>query len=185
MKSITIRFIFAGIVVAGGVASLACIPAQGVSSGKKAPAFSGKATDEKNHSLDGQLEKGLTVLYFIKEGCPVNHQAAPFVQKLFAAYEGKANLLGIYNGDVKGAESWTKRYKATFPLMEDPSLKTIRAYGALYSPWIVVVKKDGTVGKVFEGAAPKELGELNKMLAANLSMEPPKLDFAGSPTGGG
>ena len=185
MKAITIRFILAGIVGAGGIASLACLGPAGVQAGKKAPAFSALATDGKTHSLEGQLEHGTTFLYFIKDNCPVNHYAAPFVEKLAAAYGEKANLLGVFNGGVAGAKAWTKRYKATFPVMEDPALKTIRAYGAAYSPWLVVVNKDGTVAKVFEGAAPKELDQVNKLMAANAGIETAKLDFAGSPTGGG
>lgn len=158
---------------------------QGVKAGKKAPAFSAKATDGKTHTLKGHNEKGLTFLYFIKEGCPVNHQAAPHVQKLAAAYGEKANLIGVYDGPIGDAKSWTKRYRASFPVLEDPDVKVIHAYGALYSPWLVAVNKDGTVAKVFEGASPKELAEINKMMASAAGMAQAKLDFTGSPTGGG
>jgi len=176
---------FAGIVVAGALTALACMPTDGLQAGKKAPAFSAKATDDKVHSLEGHLAKGTTIMYFIKEGCPVNHEAAPFVQKLAAAYGEKANIVGIYNGPVSDAKSWARRYKSTYPIVEDPALKVIRGYGAAYSPWMVAVNKDGTVAKVFEGASPKELEVVSKMAAANAGKPVDSLSFAGAPTGGG
>lgn len=184
MRHFAITGLIVGVCVAGGLVLSGATP-QGVKAGKKAPAFSAKATDGKTHTLKGHTEKGLTVLYFIKEGCPVNHQAAPHVEKLAAAYGDKINLLGIYNGPVSAAQSWIKRYKATYPVAEDPGLSVIRSYGAVYSPWMIAVNKDGTIAKVFEGASPKELAEVNKMLAEDMGVKAAKLDFTGAPTGGG
>lgn len=181
----TVKALIVGAAVVGAWALIASQPANGSLQGKKAPAFSAEATDGKTHTLKGHLAKGTTFLYFIKEGCPVNHQAAPHVQKLAKAYGEKANLVGVYNGSVASAKRWAKTYSATFPIIEDPALKTIRACGAVYSPWIIAVNKDGTVEKVYEGAAPKELEEINKAMAAQAGVKKATLDFSGSPTGGG
>ena len=187
MRPITIKGIVVGVAALGAFALIWANPGsdEPLTQGKKAPAFSAMGTDGKTHSLESQLKEGMAFMYFIKEGCPVNHQAAPFVQKLAAAYKEDANLLGVYNGSVADGKSWLKRYKSTFPLIEDPSLKVIRSYGALYSPWLVAVKEDGTIAKVYEGASPKELEEINKMMAKAAGKELVKIDFAGSPTGGG
>jgi peroxiredoxin len=197
MSSLLTKAMIGGLAAAGIVGAIACMPAAAPVSAeaevvgaltqgpKAAPAFSAAGTDGKTHTLDGHLKNGLTFMYFIKEACPVNHRAAPHVQKLATAYGEKANLVGVYNGSVKNAKDWVRRYKATYPLIEDPSLRVIRGYGAEYSPWLVVVGKDGKIAKVFEGAAPKELEEVNKMMAANAGMKMAKLDFTGAPTGGG
>ncbi len=184
MRHFAITALIVGACVAMGLV-LSPAPPQGVKAGKKAPAFSAAGTDGKTHTLASHIKQGTTFLYFIKEGCPVNHQAAPHVQKLAAAYGEKANLLGVYNGSVVEAKSWIKRYKATYPLAEDSNLKVIRSYGALYSPWLVAVDKSGNVEKVFEGCSPKELAEINKMMADNAGVKAAKLDFVGAPTGGG
>lgn len=181
----TVKGLIVGLGVLGAWALLAVQPASGNLQGKKAPAFDAMATDGEKHTLKSHIAKGTTFLYFIKEGCPVNHQAAPHVQKLAKAYGLKGNLVGVYNGSVRGAKEWAKAYKATFPIIEDPSLKVIRAYGAAYSPWIVAVNKDGSVEKVFEGASPRELAEVNTLMAATAGAKLAKLDFSGSPTGGG
>jgi peroxiredoxin len=189
MRCITIKAIVIGTAALGAGALIAANPADAdvepIAQGKKAPAFSAPATDGKTHTLAGHLKEGMTFLYFIKEGCPVNHEAAPHVQKLAAAYKEKANLVGVFNGPVSGAKNWAKYYKSTFPIIEDPALKVIRAYGAAYSPWMIAVNKDGTIAKVFEGASPAELAEVNKLMAASSGQKLAALSFAGAPTGGG
>ena len=186
MKSSTLKGIVLAIAAAGAVTAFNFMPAKTALQGKKAPDFSAIATDGKKHSLDGELKDGMVFMYFIKEGCPVNHQAAPHVLKLWKAYGQKSSLLGVYSGSVSEAKSWASRYKSgSMPILEDPSLKVIRAYGAAYSPWLVVVGKDGKVAKVFEGAAPKELEQVNAMMASNAGVTKASLSFVGSPTGGG
>lgn len=187
MRPITIKAIVVGVAALGAFALLWANPGsdEALSQGKKAPVFSAMGTDGETHTLAGHLKEGTTFMYFIKEGCPVNHQAAPHVQKLAAAYKEKANIVGVYNGSVSDAKSWLKRYKSTYTLIEDPALKVIRSYGAEYSPWLVAVNKDGTIAKVFEGASPRELEEINKMMAKNSGEKLATINFAGAPTGGG
>lgn len=187
MRPITIKAIVVGAAALGAFALIGANPGgdEPLAQGKKAPAFSAEGTDGKTHTLSGHLKEGTTFLYFIKEGCPVNHQAAPHVQKLAAAYKDKANLVGVYNGSVSDAKSWLKRYKSTYPLIEDPALKVIRSYGADYSPWLVAVNENGTIAKVFEGASPRELEEINKMMAKSAGAKLESISFAGAPTGGG
>jgi hypothetical protein len=64
-------------------------------------------------------------------------------------------------------------------------MKVIRSYGAEYSPWLVAVNENGTIAKVFEGASPRELEEINKMMAKAAGAKPETISFAGAPTGGG
>jgi peroxiredoxin len=184
MRHIAITGLIVGACVAGSLLLTAASP-QGAKEGKKAPVFSAAGTDGKTHTLKDHMAKGTTILYFIKEGCPVNHQAAPHVQKLAAAYGEKANLVGVYNGSVEDAKSWLKRYKSSYPVIADPALKVIRAYGADYSPWMIAVGNDGSIAKICEGASPKELEAMSQLMAKNAGVKAAKLDFTGAPTGGG
>ena len=187
MRPITMKAIVVGAATLGAIALIGANPGsdEPLNQGKKAPAFSALGTDGKTHTLDSHLKEGMTFMYFIKEGCPVNHQAAPHVQKLAAAYKEKSNLVGVYNGSAADAKSWLKRYKSSYVLIEDPALKVIRSYGAEYSPWMVAVNKDGTIHRVFEGASPRELDEVNKLMAKNSGEKLAAISFAGAPTGGG
>lgn len=152
--------------------------------GSKAMAFSAKGTDGKTHTLDSLSKKGPVFLYFIKEGCPVNHRAAPHFAKLYDAYKGKANFVGVYNGSVEDAKTWQKNYKAKFTILSDADLKIIRGYGAIYSPWSVMVEK-GKVSKIMEGGSPKELKQVNELMAKSTKQKLVAMTFDGAPSGGG
>lgn len=153
--------------------------------GDKAPAFSAGGTDGKTHTLASLTKEGPVFLYFIKEGCPVNHRAAPFITKMFGSYGEKANVVGVYNGDLDAAKSWQKRYGAKYPLISDPRLSIIRSYGVPYSPFMIAVEKNGKVSKILEGLSPKELDSANKLIAGSLEKKAIAMSFEGAPSGGG
>jgi len=153
--------------------------------GKAAPDFSGKATDGKTYSLKSTTADGPVFVYFIKIGCPSNGRAAPHMVALDKAYKGKGNVIGVINGTLKEAQAWAKEFKAEFPIIPDEKLKTIRAYGAPYSPFVVVVGKDGKMSKVFEGLNETELKTVSGLVATSLGEKPAKLSFKGAPEGGG
>lgn len=153
--------------------------------GDKAPAFSASGTDGKLHTLASLTKEGPAFLYFIKEGCPVNHRAAPFLTKLRAQYGEEANIVGVYNGSAEEAKAWGKRYGAKYLILADPNLKIINGYGVPYSPFMITVEKDGKVGKVLEGLSPKELGSVNTLLAKSVGKTAAAISFEGAPSGGG
>ncbi len=165
--------------------SLSAFAVKAIDVGSKAPAFSAKATTGKVVSLKSQLEKGPVTLYFINIGCPVNHRAAPFFKRIDEAYKGKGNIVGVINGDVEAAKKWQKDYGTTFPIVADPDLKIIRAYGADYSPWAVGVDKAGKVAKVMKGGSPTELKVVNDLAAKAAGAKLAKVSFDGAPSGGG
>ena len=174
-----------GTLGAAGFGLIACSAQGGVASGSKAPAFSAQGTDGKTYSLQSLSASGAAILYFIKEGCPVNHQAAPFLAKLSNAYENKASLFGVYNGTLANAKDWAKRYGAKFTILADPDLKIIRGYGVPYSPFLVEVGPGGKVGKLVGDGNPKNLAVANRILASGLGKQLVELSFSGAPEGGG
>lgn len=153
--------------------------------GSTAPALSATGTDGKTHTLKSLTKEGPIFLYFIKEGCPVNHRAAPFVTKLYGEYDEKARVVGVYNGSEEAAKSWAKRYGAKYLILADPKLTIIRGYGVPYSPFMIVVGKDGKVTKVLEGLSQKELQTANTLMAAACNAKLSAISFEGAPSGGG
>lgn len=156
-----------------------------VAPGKGAPDFSAKGTDGKAYTLKSVMAKGPAVLYFIKEGCPVNQQAAPFVARMSKSYGDKANLIGVYNGPMADAKKWAKSHNAGYPVLADPDYKIIHAYGAPFSPFMIEVTKGGKVGNLVGDGGPKNMAAANKILAASVGAKTASVDFRGAPGGGG
>ncbi len=153
--------------------------------GDKAPGFSAQGTDGKTHTLASLSKEAPVFLYFIKEGCPVNHRAAPHVTAMDGKYEGKPNIVGVYNGSLEAAKSWQKRYGSKYLILADPDLKIINGYGVPYSPFVMTVGDDGKIGTVLEGLSPKELTKMNAGLAKALNRTAIAMEFPGAPSGGG
>jgi peroxiredoxin Q/BCP len=178
-----------GVAVVATVAAVFAIQATAlqnvVKKGTKAPVFSAEGTDGKTHTLSSLTKDGPVHLYFIKEGCPVNHRAAPHVTKIDSTYSGKAKIIGVYNGSLAGAKRWASRYGAKYPILADPDLKIIRSFGAPYSPFLISVDKSGKVENVLEGLSPRELTRLNAGAAEVAGMKVTAMTFEGAPSGGG
>ncbi len=124
------------------------------------------------------------MLYFIKIGCPVNHRAAPFYEKIVDAYGEKANFVGVINGDEAEAKKWLKEYKSDMVILPDPDKKLIKGYGVDFSPWAVSVES-GKITNIWAGGSPKNLSEVNAMVAKGAGASAAKLSFEGAPAGGG
>lgn len=155
-----------------------------VKKGSKAAEFTATGSDDKEHSLKSLSEKGPVVLYFIKIGCPVNHQAAPHFKKIYDTYGKDTNLVGVINGSPADAQAWKKEYKADFLILADPDHKIIRKYGAQYSPWAVSVE-EGKLSNIWEGGSPAELKLINEAVAKQTKKDVAKLVWTGAPSGGG
>lgn len=151
----------------------------------KAPDFSAKGTDGKTHTLKSLTKDGPVAFYFVKIGCPVNQRAIPHFNAVTKAYQGKAKLIGVIDGNMETAKEWKSDNRSPMTLLADEDKKIIRAYKAGYSPWVVLVGKDGKVVKTLPGGSRDELTEVSKFLATSAKVTMAKLDFAGAPRGGG
>ncbi len=172
-------------VAAAGLGGLYAFSGGSPPSEADAPPFTAPGTDGKPHSLKGLTENGPAVLYFIKEGCPVNHDAAPLMSKLSGAYENKVNLVGVYNGSVAEAKSWAKRYGAGYVILADPQLKIIRSFRVPYSPYLISVEKGAKYGSLRGDGTAKNMEAANKLLASGAGKKLVAVSFKGAPEGGG
>lgn len=115
-----------------------------LNSGDKAPAFQGIDQHGKTHSLSDFLGKKI-VLYFYpkddtpgctKEACNLRDNYELLLQKGFV-------VLGVSPDDTSSHLKFANKFQLPFPLIADPSLEIIKAYGA----W----GKKNMYGKEYEG----------------------------------
>ena len=104
------------------------------------------------------------VLTFIKIGCPCSEAAQPFFNRLRAAYP-HARILGVIDGDLGPANLWAKKIRVSYPLLLDPNLQLVRAYGVENSAYVVLVDQKGQIVMHWPGYCASMLQELGATLA--------------------
>jgi peroxiredoxin len=155
--------------------------AMGGGQARKAPDFSAKGSDGKTHSLKSLTNGKTLVLYFISSTCPVNEEAMKFYKQIGVAYKGKLNFMGVIDEEEPGYVEWKKRFSNKFSVVYDDELSIIRSYGAMASPWIIVVNPSGEIVMEHKGYSVASLKELNAHMAKVAGVSPAKLDLTGAP----
>lgn len=180
----TILLVLLGGIAVGSAAVFASYQRQAPApaSLQKAPAFSAKASDGKTHTLQSLTRNGPVFLYFIKAGCPVNDPVAKHYNAIATAYAGRANFVGVINADEAGFKSWNAEHRLGFPVLFDKDKTIIRVFQARRSPWVVQVRRDGTIEKVWSAVSVNVLEEINQAVARAAGTNPKKLNFSGAPT---
>jgi peroxiredoxin len=118
--------------------------------GKPAPAFTLKDESGKEHSLSKYKGK-IVVLEWTNPGCPFvqRHYTASTMQKTFGAYDpAKVVWLAVdstaSNAPDKSA-AWKKEKGFSYPVLQDPSGKVGKEYGARTTPNMYVIDDKGIV----------------------------------------
>jgi len=131
---------------------------------RQAPAFTLKATDGAEYSLGELIREKPLLLTFIKIGCPCSEAAQPFFNRLRAAYP-HARILGVIDGDPGPADLWAMKIRVSYPLLLDPNLQLVRAYGVENSAYAVLVDQKGQITMHWPGYSASMLQELGASLA--------------------
>ncbi|ATB29448.1 thioredoxin family protein [Melittangium boletus] len=118
--------------------------------GKPAPAFTLKDEAGKEHSLSKYKGK-IVVLEWTNPGCPFvqRHYTANTMQKTFGGFDSsKVVWLAVdstaSNTPDKSA-AWKKEKGFSFPVLQDPSGKVGKEYGAKTTPHMYVIDDKGVV----------------------------------------
>jgi len=118
--------------------------------GKPAPSFTLKDEAGKEHSL-AKYKGKIVVLEWTNPGCPFvqRHYTANTMQKTFGAYDpAKVVWLAVdstaSNAPDKSA-AWKKEKGFTYPVLQDPSGKVGKEYGARTTPHMYVIDDKGVV----------------------------------------
>lgn len=168
-------------IVALGCAALVASGHEARQEPKLAPAFSAMGSDGATHSLRSLTNGKTLVLYFISSTCPINADAVKYYKQLGVAYKGKLNFYGVINEDEPGYKEWKMRSGNRFSVLYDKDLKVIRSYGAVASPWVVVVNPKGEIVATHAGYSIARLNELNALMASAAGMDVVPIDTAGAP----
>jgi peroxiredoxin len=160
----------------GTVTLIAASALAGAEVGTKAPDFTLKDTDGKEHSLYEYLDDcKFVVLEWFNPDCPfikkhhANHQT---MNELAAAYgDTTVQWLAINSGapGKEGAglernQKAVKEYKIPYPVLLDESGEVGNAYGAKTTPHMFIIASDGTVayaGAIDDDRSADKLGNTN------------------------
>lgn len=147
------NYIFGGIVVLIGALVIfsqsSTAPVESVEVGKKAPAFTLKDADGKDHTLDGFLKNKYTVLMFIATQCPVSNAYNERMAELGKNYSSKEiAFVGINSNkqeDVAEIKEHSAKEGFTFPVLKDWNNVVADAYGAQVTPEVFVLDNKGVL----------------------------------------
>jgi len=100
--------------------------------GDTAPSFALQTHDGKNFSLSDREGKGWTVLFFYpKAGTPgCTKQACAFRDSIKVIRAQNAEVFGVSADTVADQAKFHKTHSLSFPLVADPKMQAINAYGA-------------------------------------------------------
>jgi peroxiredoxin len=127
---------------------------------KPLPTFSLKATDGKTYTQKEFASKP-TVVIFLKKGCPHNPKSAPDFNKLPGLLTNKVNVVAITDADLETAKKYAKEIKLNLPLLADPKLSVIKAFGAKRSlDMAITCAHDKMIAQIWEGYSQESLKSL-------------------------
>ena len=118
-----------------------------------------------------------TLVLFIKEGCPCSIEAQPIFNTLATAYAGKINFIGITDAIPAITKLYAKDNATPFPVLSDPKLTAMRAFGAPRSVYFGLVNLDGRIDRFWAGYNKEAMVELNDRIARLAGEEPATLDL--------
>ena len=147
--------------------------------GNRAPGFSLKSLDGKEHSLEQLLQQGPVVAAFFKISCPVCQFTFPFLERIYKRYSGDhLTFLGISQDEAGATKDFAKEFGITFPMLLDEKQKgypASNAYGLTSVPTIFLVETDGTVKISCTGFDKTDLESIARELAEHKKITPAAL----------
>lgn len=140
--------------IAGDKAETKSETVAGVKVGDKAPDFSLVGTDGKTYKLSEWTAKGnIVVLEWFNSECPycVKHGKDGTMKALASDYKDKGVVLLGINSGGKGKQGYgkdadaVKAWSLNYPILNDETGVTGKAYGAKTTPHMFIIGKDGKV----------------------------------------
>lgn len=134
-----------------------------------APAF----TRKDSYGTQVQVGKGPKPQFvlFIKQGCPCSIESQLLFSKLSRKFRDTVQFVGVIDKD---GQAFATQYKASFPVIEEPSLGLMKAFDARASVYSALVARNGHIVKMWPGYSADWLKEMNTLLAkASATKETP------------
>lgn len=145
---------------------------KGVKVGDTVPDFKMKDLDGQEHTLSEHKGKPV-VLVFVSNGCPWSRGADPLLSRMAKDYEAKGVVFYGIDPDKNNSPEQIKNYaqdkNVTYRILKDEQNKYADALGAVQTPEVFIVDKDGKL--VYHGAVDNrekeaEDGQTNYVQAA-------------------
>lgn len=137
--------------------------------GVKAPEIELQSLDGHKFSLKEAREKGPVVASFFKVSCPVCQMAAPYLDRIFKAYNqsGKFTFVGVSQDNAADTQAYNKRFGVTFPVLLDPAGKypASNAYGLTNVPTTFLVSQESEITFSTVSWSKADMEQLNRRLA--------------------
>jgi peroxiredoxin len=161
--------------------TLAMLTSANAKSGSRVPATVLEGSDDRVRSIAEIAADRLTILIFIKDGCPCSELAEPYFRRLHAIYGAGAVFLGVIDGEATVAHGWSGRHHSPFPVLADPDLRVIRACGAERSAYVALVAPGGSIDRLRPGYSAGMLAELGTQLAARTTLPESPIEIKDAP----
>ena len=121
------------------------------------------------------------VLFFIEKGCPVAHDAAPFLDELQTAYGQAVTVVGMINADADAAKAWADGAGVQFAIIPDPTQAIISTFAARRGGYVTLVAPGGKTVTTYPGYSATMLRELSTTIASLAGVAARHLPFTGAP----
>lgn len=149
---------------------------------KTAPDFDLPDTNGKTISLKQLYSEKPVVIYFIKEGCPCSETYEPFIQEFARNYLDVAHFVGVMDGNQDVIKAWSSRFVDPYPILGDPSNKTMNDWEATNSAFTALVDKNGVIVAYWPGYSRWMLEELSEKLSAMTNVPRRRLAILDAPS---
>jgi peroxiredoxin len=152
-----------------------------LTAGKVAPSFDLPSMEGRKFSLRDALQSGPVVLAFFKVTCPVCQYAMPFIERIYRAHKGKAQVIAVSQHPKKETQAFMSEYGITMPvLLDDPASYAVsNAYGLTNVPTIFLIDADGQIEISTVGWDKKDVEKINRHVAESISATVPALFHRG------
>lgn len=149
---------------------------------RPAPEFELPDTNGKFISLRQLRTEKPVIVYFIKEGCPCSETYEPFIQEFARNYLDVAHFVGVMDGTPDDAKLWSKRFVDPYPILNDPSNKTMNDWEATNSAFTALVDKNGNLVAYWPGYSRWMLEELSQKLSELTNVPRRRLSILDAPS---
>jgi peroxiredoxin len=148
-----------------------------LATGEAAPKFDLEGADGRSYSLATALERGPVLVVFFKVACPTCQYAFPFLERLHRGFGSRGGTIwGVSQDSAKDSLVFATEFGITFPLLIDQHPYELSdRYGVQFTPTLFLVGRDRRVQAASDGFCKADFLEIQKRLAAELSLTPEPL----------